>query len=247
MRLIVLAGAHVGLDATGQWPVGAPAPNDGVVADGVAVRVLDAPDAALVWTPVRAHLLALAPPEFAVFCRALQWREWQQQHRFCSRCGHATTPDPQGEMARLCPQCGARQYPRISPCVIVAIRHHNRLLLARNRRNGQPLPFYGLVAGFVEVGETLEQAVAREVFEEVGLRLHNIRYIASQPWPFPSNLMLGFLADTDDDVLTLQDDEIAEAVFVSPDALPPDLPPAGTLARRLIEHLCGVIAAPPTL
>ena len=128
-------------------------------------------------------------------------------------------------------------YPRISPCIIVAVRKGPAILLAAHRRHYQAEdPMYTVLAGFVEAGENLEQCVAREVFEESGIRVRNVRYVASQPWPFPHSLMMGFTADYQSGEIKVQDDELVAADFFEADRLP-RLPPHGTIARRLIE-LC---------
>ena len=141
-------------------------------------------------------------------------------------------PHPQGDRALVCPSCQYSQYPRINPCVIVAISKDDTILLARAQRFNRPM--YSLLAGFVEAGETLEQAVAREVLEEVGVQLKNIRYFGSQAWPFPSNLMLGFTAEWASGDLVLQEEEIMDAQFFRYDALP-QTPPAGSIAYQLIH------------
>ncbi|SFM12414.1 NAD(+) diphosphatase [Marinobacter zhejiangensis] len=161
---------------------------------------------------------------------AHQVQQWWFDHRFCGRCGAHTSLHPV-ERARRCEPCGVSWYPRLSPCVIVMIRRQDRLLLARSSRVKRN--FFSLIAGFVEAGETLEEAVRREVKEETGLDVANIRYHASQSWPFPSQLMLGFFADYAGGELVLQEDEIAEADWFLPDELPP-VPPTTTIAGRLI-------------
>ncbi len=129
---------------------------------------------------------------FRVAGRAVQIVEWDETHRFCGRCGGPTERVP-GERARLCTTCGHSAYPRIAPAVIVRVTRGDALLLARGRRWTEPI--YSLVAGFVDPGESLEETVAREVREEVGIEVGDIRYFASQPWPFPHSLMLGFEAE----------------------------------------------------
>lgn len=171
--------------------------------------------------------------QFEQTSRALQLLEWKRNHQFCSRCGHQAEQH-QRENAMRCPACRYSQYPRIQPCVIIAIRKGSQILLARSVRRHTTM--YGLIAGFVEIGETLEQAVARETLEEVGIELKNIEYMASQPWPFPSNLMLAFKADYAGGELTLQRDEIADAKFFDFDDLP-TIPPKGSIAYWLIEQI----------
>lgn len=183
--------------------------------------------------PVRELVSHWTIGQFEQTSRALQLLEWKRNHQFCSRCGHAAELQPTENCLR-CPQCRYSQYPRINPCVIVAITRGSQILLARSAQRHTSM--FGLIAGFVEVGETLEQAVARETQEEVGIALKNIQYVASQPWPFPSNLMLAFTAEYAGGELLLQDEEIAEAAFFEFDQLP-TIPPKGSIAYRLIEKL----------
>lgn len=178
--------------------------------------------------------------EFERASRAIQLLLWQRNHRFCSNCGEKTIRHA-NEFAMVCPSCKYSQYPRLQPCVIVAITRHDEnnnpsILLARSPRF--TIPMFSLIAGFVEVGETLEQAVAREVKEEVGVDVKNIRYMSSQPWPFPSNIMIGFQAEYAGGELVLQEDEIVEAAFYPFDQLPL-LPPTGSIANRMIEQIVG--------
>ena len=164
---------------------------------------------------------------------AFQVWQWWQDHRYCGRCGAPAQPHPR-ERARWCDRCNIPWYPRIAPCVIVAIRRDKRFLLAKSSRVSRN--FYSLIAGFVEPGESLEQAVAREVKEETGLDVGNIRYRGSQSWPFPHQLMVGFFADYRGGELQLQEDELADAGWFSPDEHPP-VPPDTTIAGRLISAM----------
>ncbi len=177
--------------------------------------------------PVRATLASTA-------CQVLHW---QQDHRFCGRCG-SPTRDHALERAKWCENCKIPFYPRIAPCVIVQIMDGDTLFLARSSRHR--MHYFSLIAGFIEPGETAEQAVARETLEETGLRLRNIRYQCSQHWPFPHQLMLGFLADYDGGDICLQEDELAEAGWYRPADMPP-VPPDTTIAGRLIESACAII------
>ena len=183
--------------------------------------------------PVRDLVSHWTTNQFEQTSRALQLLEWKRNHQFCSRCGNKA--EQQGnENAMRCPACKYSQYPRIQPCVIVAITKGPQILLARSVRRHTSM--YGLIAGFVEIGETLEQAVARETLEEVGIELKNIEYMASQPWPFPSNLMLAFKAEYAGGDLVLQRDEIADANFFDFDNLP-IIPPKGSIAYWLIDQV----------
>lgn len=164
---------------------------------------------------------------------AAQVQQWWQDHRYCGRCGGATESHA-AERARWCGRCDIPFYPRLAPCVIVVIRRGDRFLLARSSRVRNH--FFSLIAGFVEPGESAEEAVAREVHEETGLRVSNVRYQGSQPWPFPHQLMLGYFADYDSGELHLQADELAEADWFAPGEHPP-VPPASTIAGRLIARM----------
>lgn len=164
---------------------------------------------------------------------AYQVQQWWRDHRYCGRCGQATGMHAL-ERARWCDSCQLPWYPRLAPCVIVVIRRDERMLLARSSRGNSP--FFSLIAGFVEPGETLEGAVQREVKEETGLDVTSVQYQASQPWPFPHQLMLGFFADYAGGELVLQQDELAEADWFLPGDLP-TVPPDSTIAGRLIRAM----------
>lgn len=163
--------------------------------------------------------------------RAVQIVEWDRNHRFCGRCGAGTVPSA-GERSRTCPRCGLQHFPRLSPAVIVLIERGDRMLLARSPHFAPGV--YSTLAGFVEPGESLEEAVAREIFEEVGVHLAGIRYFGSQPWPFPHSLMIGFTAQYAGGDLHLQEGEIEDARWFGVDDLPL-LPPRMSIARALIE------------
>ena len=186
------------------------------------------------WMPIRQLLPVWNQVQFEQASRAIQLLEWRRNHRFCSHCGTATIAHAK-EHAMVCPACGYHQYPRVQPCIITVItRGEDEILLARNARNPQPV--YGLIAGFVEVGETLEETVHREVMEEIGLKVKNLRYLASQPWPFPSNLMLAFHAEYDSGEIKLQEEEIADAQFFKFNQLP-TIPFQGSIAHSMIMHI----------
>ena len=174
----------------------------------------------------------LEPPLHGVAGRAFQLIEWYRSHAFCGRCGHPTRP-VEDERSRACEACGAAYFPRINPAVIMRIEREGRMLLARNRNFRGP--FFSVLAGFVEPGESLEETVVREVEEEVGLEVTGVRYFGSQSWPFPSQLMVGFVATAGPGEIDLRDSEIEEARWVAPgDALPP-LPGPFSISRRLID------------
>ena len=163
--------------------------------------------------------------------RAVQIVEWDRDHRFCGRCG-AETERKTGELARVCPRCGLQQFPRISPAVIVRIERGDQLLLARSPHFAPGV--YSTLAGFVEPGESLEETVAREVREEVGVEVRNIRYFGSQPWPFPHSLMIGFVADWESGEIRPQEGEIEDAGWFELDSLP-GLPSRFSIARALLD------------
>ncbi|MFG0834847.1 NAD(+) diphosphatase [Aeromonas bivalvium] len=185
--------------------------------------------------PLRQLMVAGDEEGFRLAGRAWQLATFRRTHRFCGECGAPMTPEA-GEWAQGC-RHGHVVYPRISPCIIVAVRKGAALLLAAHRRHHQvDDPMFTVLAGFVEAGENLEQCVAREVFEESGIRVRNVRYVSSQPWPFPHSLMMGFVAEYESGEIRLQEEELVAADFFEADRLP-RLPPHGTIARRLIE-LC---------
>ena len=185
----------------------------------------------------------LHPGDAPLFAAALSLARWHSRHRFCANCGHLSQL-VRGGWSRRCPSCGAEHFPRVDPVVIMLAEHGGRLLLGRQPH--YPPGRYSALAGFVEVGENLEAAVARELYEEAGIRVHRVRYVASQPWPFPSSLMIGCHAYADsaelridtaelDDARWFTRDDIAAALAESADApfLPP---PKAAIARTLLEH-----------
>ena len=179
--------------------------------------------------------------------QAIQLLHWQADTQFCSRCAAPVVHAKRGERAMVCQVCRLRQYPRVQPCIITAITRPNpktgemQILLAHHHRYGQQTTSqqglqYGLIAGFVEVGESLEHAVVREVAEEVGISLSDIRYMSSQPWPFPSNLMLGFRASYSGGNIVIQEDELSHADFFDLSKLP-KIPFKGSIAYELIAQI----------
>ena len=192
------------------------------------------------WTPpagvttvgLRAVLSFLAPPEVAVALTAAHLTCWRRTSRFCGVCGTDTIPSPHHQ-ARACPECGHLAFPKISPAVIVQVARGDRILLGRSRRH--PRGSYSVLAGFVDPGESLEDAVRREMQEESGIRVRDIRYFGSQPWPFPDSLMVAFTATCDGDgTLQNRDDELEDVAWFTADALPP-VPPSHSIARALID------------
>ncbi len=176
------------------------------------------------WTRLDEALLGVAS-------HALQLIEWDRTHQFCGRCGTPTQRRAE-ERARHCPACGLTAYPRLSPVVMVRVVRDGRILLARAPRFAPGV--YSVLAGFVEAGETLEQAIHREVAEEVSVQVRNLRYFASQSWPFPHSLMIAFTAEYAGGDLRVDGRELLEADWFSPDALP-GLPSPMSMAWRLIR------------
>lgn len=183
--------------------------------------------------PLRDALLMMEDAPAAMLGTGFQVWQWWRDHRYCGRCGELTGFHAV-ERAKWCDACGIPWYPRLAPCVIVVIRRADRLLLAKSSRVKRH--FYSLIAGFVEPGESLEEAVKREVKEETGLDVNNIRYHASEPWPFPHQLMVGFFADYAGGELVLQEDELADADWFLPGDTPP-VPPQTTISGRLIRAM----------
>ena len=157
---------------------------------------------------------------------------WRDTYRHCPKCGGAFKND-KAETALLCPACSFKIYPRIEPCVIVLVRRGDEILLVKNKRARRD--FYSCVAGFIELGESAVEAAKREVKEEVGLTIKNVKSVGSQSWPFPDQLMLAFTADWESGDLVLQEDEIAEARWFKRDNLPSMEEIRGSVAWNLVN------------
>ncbi|MFX1514035.1 MAG: NAD(+) diphosphatase [Promethearchaeota archaeon] len=164
--------------------------------------------------------------------RAFQLMNWDRQTQYCGRCGTQTDLNLK-ERAKMCPQCSLINFPRISPAIIVGVLKKNQILLANGARFHSNI--FSVLAGFVEPGETLEECVRREVKEEVGIEVKNVRYFGSQAWPFPDSLMIGFLADYAKGKITIDKSEINEAAWFSADKLPA-IPSKISIARRIIDY-----------
>ncbi|QIM69593.1 NAD(+) diphosphatase [Basfia succiniciproducens] len=183
--------------------------------------------------------LYLPERTFNLLNRGVELNHFFKTHQFCGKCGDKTI-QTEDEWAVQCTneECNYRTYPVICPSIIVAIRRGKEILLANHRRHA---PKYGkggmytTLAGFVEVGESFEQTIHREVFEETGIKVRNIRYFGSQPWAFPNSQMVGFLADYESGEIRLQEEEIADAKWFRYDEPYPEFPEKGTIARALIE------------
>ncbi len=180
-------------------------------------------------------LLGVLPEEmFSLAGRAFQVMDWDRTHQFCGKCGGRTDP-LEGERGRVCSGCELHFYPRVTPAVIVAVVRNGTILLAQSSRF--PSAFYSVLAGFVEPGETLEECVRREIREEVGIEVENLRYFGSQPWPFPHSLMVGFTASYLGGDLVLEEKEIVQAGwFGAEEVLRLRIPHHGTIARQLIDR-----------
>ena len=179
------------------------------------------------------HILGRVDEQlFALAGRASQLLDWERDHQYCGRCGSAMVVDVD-ERAMRCPPCSTINYPRIAPCIIVLVTRGEELLLARNANFPQPM--YSTLAGFIEAGETAEETLAREVREEVGVEVCNLRYFQSQSWPFPNQLMLGFFANYSGGDIVCDQREIADAQWFHYSELPM-IPPPSSVAGQLIRH-----------
>jgi NAD+ diphosphatase len=190
--------------------------------------------AGMAWAGLRSLFTVLDDAQFALAGRALQLLAWDRTHQYCGRCGTPTVAKSD-ERVRVCPACKLSAYPRVAPAIMALVQRENQLLLARSPHF--PPGMYSALAGFVEPGESLEQCLAREVHEEVGVRVNNIRYFASQPWPFPHSLMIAFVCDWQSGEVKPQESEIEEAKWFEVLQLP-KLPSKISIARRLIDAVC---------
>jgi NAD+ diphosphatase len=204
--------------------------------DGVPCHAVDLADEALPegmgFKDLRQVYGLLEEDLFVLGGRAVQIVEWDRTHQFCGRCG-SQTESKEKERAKVCSKCGLHCFPRLSPAIIVAVERGDEILLARSSHF--PRGLFSVLAGFVEPGETIEECVVREVKEEVGVTVGNIRYFGSQPWPFPNSLMIGFTAEYLSGELELDPTEIAEAGWFRADALP-NIPGRISIAGRLIKR-----------
>jgi NAD+ diphosphatase len=184
------------------------------------------------YSGLRPLFASIGEDYFRIAGRASQIVDWIRTHKFCGACGARMGPKP-GERAMECPSCRHMAYPRISPAIIVAVVKEGKLLLAHSARFTKG--FSSVLAGFVEAGETLEECVHREVREEAGIEVKNLRYFTSQPWPFPNSLMIAFTAEHASGEIRIDGVEIEEADWYSASALPPNLPSTHSVARKLID------------
>ena len=189
------------------------------------------PPPGVVAVGLRAVLGMLAEPDLWLALTAAHLARWRRTSRFCGICGTATTGSAHHK-AMQCPACRHLIFPKVSPAVIVQVTRGAEILLGRSHRH--PSGSYSVLAGFVDPGESLEDAVRREIEEESGVRVTDIRYFGSQPWPFPDSLMVGFTAAYESGVLQKLDDELEDVGWFTADALPP-VPPGYSIARALID------------
>ncbi|MCB4434917.1 NAD(+) diphosphatase [Alteromonas sp. McT4-15] len=187
---------------------------------------------------LRQLLVSAQDIAFSVIGRAWQYTHFLRTHQFCGQCG-AKAERVDWEMAMHCHRCQHRSYPRVSPCVIVSIHNNEQILLAKGVRHKEA-NMYSTLAGFVESGESLEEAVHREILEEVGVKVKNLRYFNSQPWPFPHSLMVGFIAEYAGGEIRCQENEIDDAQWFDIDRLP-NIPPKVSIAGQLIAETVSLI------
>ena len=209
--------------------------------NGIPLRLVQLPECPAGWqqTGLRDYLMIAPDDFFKVVNAGAQLRYWLSTQNFCSRCGTPLEFND-SDKALTCPGCEYRSYPKVSPCVISVVRDGRKLLLAQNLgfRNGM----YSCLAGFIEAGESAEDALAREIEEEAGIQITNPRYLLSQAWPFPHQLMLGYLCDYAGGDLVIDETELRTAGWFDIDNLP-ELPPEKTLALTLIKEAVRVISA----
>ena len=180
---------------------------------------------------LKALTVQLSEEMFWIGGRAVQIVNFNNDHIYCGRCG-TLTKSVDGERSKKCPKCGLTNYPRICPAIIVSVLREDKLLLAHNYQF--PKGLYSVVSGFLEVGETFEECVKREVYEETGLAVKNIRYFGNQPWPFPNSLMIGFTAEYESGEIHVDGVEIEHADWYSSTEMPL-IPDSISIARKLID------------
>lgn len=205
----------------------------------IDLHFVDYPDNEFSLLSLREALLYMCANEFQPLARAWQYARFLRTHRYCGRCGEQNRRIS-WEVAMHCDKCSHRVYPRVSPCIIVAIHNNEQILLAQGPQQAER-GFFSTLAGFVESAESLEQAVHREVMEEVGVKLKSLEYFGSQAWPFPHSLMVGYIAEYDSGDITVDGKEILQADWFSPDQLPVTSS-TKSIAGRLIEETCRRIA-----
>ncbi|MBV9575940.1 MAG: NAD(+) diphosphatase [Gammaproteobacteria bacterium] len=188
---------------------------------------------AISFIPLRKAFELLGETRYSMAVKAYSIINWDKNHQYCGRCAHVTEHQA-GRFERLCTACGLSLFPRISPSIIVLIKKADHLLMARSPHF--PPGAYGLIAGFLEAGENIEEAIHREVLEEVGIRIKNLCYFGSQAWPFPDSLMIAFTADYAAGELMIDHQEIEMADWYRFDNLPGRPSSSVSIARKLIDH-----------
>ncbi len=166
--------------------------------------------------------------------RAFQIINFERTNIFCGHCGKPLI-DKKNERAKACPECGHISYPKVAPAVIVLITRKNEMLLAQNAQRGSG--FYSTLAGFVDAGENLEACIHREIYEEIGVQVKNLKYFGSQSWPFPNTMMIAFTAEYKSGEIRVDKNEISDAKWFTPETLPP-VPPNFSIARQMINWFC---------
>lgn len=250
-RMLVLGGLEPPIDASGRlaWTALDPAATDVVLLgylNGSPVFASGNGDATMpaMRSPRLMEMLSTMPgDEVALYGIARSLIDWHRRHRFCANCGHSTEVTRAG-WARKCGGCGAMHFPRTDPVVIMLAEHGDRVLVGRQA--SWPAGRYSALAGFVEVGESIEEAVAREVMEEAGVAVEAVRYVGSQPWPFPSQLMIACIGTASDDAIRIDTTELEHAFWATRDevraalagdpAAPFLAPPAYAIAYSLLAH-----------
>lgn len=245
-KVTVFLGVHEGqsyfaADISGWQPENVALPEPPLFLDPTEQQHPDLPEGDL-FVELRGVMVGLTPLEAELAATARAILQWHRSHGFCAACGQATEVIQSG-WQRSCAACGTQHFPRTDPVVIMLVTRANAVLLGRSP--GWPEGMYSCLAGFIEPGETVEAAVRREVFEEAGVRLAAVRYLASQPWPFPASLMLGCQAEALTDEIVLDPKELEHALWVSREemvtvmaGLHPKIKPArkGAIAHFLIEN-----------
>ncbi|KOA18633.1 NADH pyrophosphatase [Clostridium homopropionicum DSM 5847] len=183
---------------------------------------------------IRSLIGSLDAETFNLAAKAFHLMNWNETHNYCIKCGTLVN-FKRDEQAKICPSCSHISYPAISPAIITAIIRDNKILLAHNSQF--PKNLFSVIAGFLEPGETFEACVKREVYEEIGIQVKNIKYFSSQPWPFPNSLMVAFTCEYESGEISVDGAEIEEANWYSPSSIQnvPSIPVKGTIARRLID------------
>jgi NAD+ diphosphatase len=239
LRGVAEASAFLGLLPAAERPEAAPRPVFALDLSGIEDTAPILPNPRYGFGDLRAVAGLLPPGEAAILAHARGLMHWRTRHRFCGACGGPCAPRSAGT-AMVCTLCDTQHFPRTDPAVIMLVHQGDRALLGHNHRF--PLVrMYSTLAGFVEPGESFEEAVAREVFEEAGVRVGRVTYHSSQPWPFPSSIMIGFHAEALSEAITIDETELKDAQWFTkaqlrdPASLGIQLPRVDSIARRLIE------------